>query len=212
MIVYKPGQSLGVRSLGGVLRAKWDDEREMIGRIIAKRERRGIPLDDGDGAISDPGEYLGDEALDGISIEVRALSVSDVQRHEIALGEASRAIAEAGAADKSAALDSERKAIREFFNCAIVAVRGLEYADGVSVNVASPLTDEAFEVLCANKMATPILSAAMWLQSVRGDQRKNSGASQPRSSPSSTATPATLKNGATADAMTTALSVAGIQQ
>lgn len=181
MIVYRSGQSLGVRSLGGVLRARWDDEREIVRRVIAKRQRSGTPLDDGEGApvLVDPGEYTGDPELDEIKIEVRALSVADIQRHEVAIGDASKALSSAEGEAKIAALAAESVAVHAFLRAAVITISGLHDEAGTPIEMTSPLSTEHYEILAGNRLATAVLSACMWLQSVRGEQRKNSGASRP---------------------------------
>jgi len=209
IVVYKPGQSLGKRNLGGVLRAKWEDDREMILRAIKKRESKGIPLDDGDGPLTDPGEYTGDEELDGVSFEVKALSVDDIQKHGHAMSATADAI---GAADGDAILDARRAnraAALAFLRAAVISIEGIGGPDGNATPMVGPLSDEDSEILWANDFAIPIVVAAQWLQHVRGEQRKNSGASQPQSSPSSTATLAHSKNGSSAVVTMTPIPVGG---
>lgn len=201
MIIYKPGQSLGRRSLGGVLRAKWDDDREAIVRAIAKRTAKGVPLDDGDGPLRDPGEYEADPEIDEVYIEVRALSVADVQKHDHAMSSTFSEVVKSEGDERLAARGRNREAANAFIKAAVTSVTGISGKDGEEIG--GPLSDDVLEALWANNLAIAIVNAAQWLQHVRGEQRKNSGASQPKTSGSSTATPVPLNGESTEAAMGT---------
>lgn len=205
MIVYRKGQSLGARSLGGVLRARWDENRaDVLRRIEKRRSRRGVPLSDGEGEpeLEDPGEYAGGDDLDHVMINVRALSLEQIQRHAAEFVRTGRAILAAEPGEpRRAAIAEETAAICAYLTEALVSVTGIELEDGVEAGGAP--SAELFDLLGANQLLSPVFQAVDWLQSVRGDLRKNSGASRPSTSPISTATRVPSSNGRSAGVTTT---------
>lgn len=178
LVVYKAGESLGWRSLGGVLESRWAEQRSMINRAIATRKASGAPLvNESTGQpMSDIGDYPGDPQLADAEIEIVALSVSDMHALEAA--------DEKAGATPGEKLAAQKAAVRKM----VSGVRGLALADGTEIAFTS-LDDAALSFLADALLIEPILTAASWLQSVRGDVRKNSGALQPsKTSVNTTAT------------------------
>jgi hypothetical protein len=194
LVVYKAGQSLGKRSLGGVLRARWDEVRASVLSAISMRNSVGAPLvDETSGAkIRDPGPYPGDAQLDDVTIEVVAASVSEMHVIEADLQAAVKAVDDAAPDDKAHAKDAESQASARVVRALVSRVGGVEDDRGNPLTL-SPANEEHMRILVDNRLIDPILTAAMWLQSVRGETRKNSGALQPsRISAPTTATHADL--------------------
>lgn len=181
MMIYRRGASLGPRSLGGVLRARWDRLRESRQRSIDKRAaNKGVPSSDDPpcetcGRPAPPLEpldpyNLGD-GYDDVTVEFRALRKASFE-------ELSHAFDEAPDRETAAAV------LRE----SLIAVTGLEDVDG-PVEIRE-VTEEALDLFEDNKLLTPLVLAWGYLHTLEDDARKNCGASQPSTSgrPDTTAT------------------------
>lgn len=187
MIVFRAGENLGEKNLGKVLRERWDDNRAHVLAAIDKRKKAGAPLDDGDGPLRDPGEYDGDPELDDVTIEVVALSVADHQSVTSRLVEASRAIEGKTGADGDAARAAEMVVVREALDLSLRKVAGMTGSDGEKVVVrCPPLNDDDWKMLGASGLITPLLSACMHVQGLRGAKKKTCGVSRRSTSPSTT--------------------------
>lgn len=186
MIVFRAGEPLGEKNLGQVLRERWNDNRAHVLSAIDKRTKAGVPLDDGDGPLRDPGEYDGDPELDDVTIEVVALSVADHQSVTSRLVEASRAIEGKTGADGDAARAAEMLVVREALDLSLRKVAGMTDSDGAKVSARHPLSDNDWAMLGASGLITPLLSACMYVQGLRGAKKKTCGASRRSTSVSST--------------------------
>lgn len=183
MIVFRAGSILEKKSLGGILRARWDDNRKAILAAIERRKATGTPLDDGDGALADPGEYRGDEELDGVIVSIRALSVADHQVLTSSLASASKAIEESTGAARDTAIIDESLVCRTALEKCISTIEGLsEDGEKAVVRVSPTMSDSDWEMLGASGLVQPLITACMWIQSVRGEQKKTSGSLAPSTS------------------------------
>jgi hypothetical protein len=183
VIVFRAGSILEKKSLGGILRARWDENRKAVLSIIERRKATGTPLDDGDGALSDPGEYRGDAELDGVIVSIRALSVADHQVLTSSLVAASKAIEEATGAARDTAIIDESLVCRTALEKCISSIEGLSDGDErITVRVSPTMSDSDWEMLGASGLVQPLITACMWIQSVRGEQKKTSGSLAPSTS------------------------------
>lgn len=201
MIVFRAGESLGKKSLGGVLRHRWDSNRAEILRRIKRREAKGVPLvDEMSGApLEDPGEWMGDPELDGVIIEPRALTVTDYQILTSKVATANRAIDEAE--DKAAAMHTESLVVRDAVAQMLISITGLSLSDGVVCNIhvsdfngARALGDEEWKTILASGIGDTLYAACVYVQSVRGEQKKTCGSLVP-----STSAPTTEHGGTVID-------------
>jgi len=205
VIVFRAGSILDKKSLGGILRARWDDNRKAILSAIERRKANGTPLDDGDGALADPGEYRGDAELDGVIVSIRALSVADHQVLTSSLVSASKAIEEATGAARDTAIIDESLVCRTALEKCISTIEGIKEAtDGerTVVRVSPTMSDSDWEMLGASGLVQPLITACMWIQSVRGEQKKTSGSLAPSTSEKATTAIDVLKGNGDSRAVT----------
>lgn len=150
------------------LRAVHQSARERVLAEIARRTANGVPLDDGDGPITDPGDYVPRDDLDGV--EVRLFILSERRKgmlqaaHDQAMGRFLRentlggedrdevAVAEA----LGAVFDARRAYVAE-------VVKDIAGVDGVARD-GERLSESTLDALERAKLINPLFVAAQHLQ------------------------------------------------
>lgn len=187
-IPYKAGAPMGVRSLGLILRDEWDREDRHRERRIEKQRKAGFKEPKGlDGQPLIPlGPYPHHDELDDVLFECRALAMKDVRTYHARRGliqrEAEAFDAKAGSADDVAEMErisaKSDELRRDLLGKALVSFGG------------TPITSpEEIEDIENAGFADLLLQAIFHLQDLKGDARKNCGASPSQTSGNSTATP-----------------------
>lgn len=182
MLVYQRGQAIGWKSVGAVLRERWDEQSKARDVEIAKRAK-GIDVPPSDeppcetcGKVEELepfGLYTGDPGLDSLQINFQSLSLA---RYEGFSGDWAKSLVESNSA--------RLVVCREFAKATIRGLKGLTLANGTAVGVDShdEPDDAILDILEDNDLLDGIFIAGAHLQSLSGEQRKNCGVSLPSTS------------------------------
>lgn len=178
MYALRPGAVSPQRSLGAMLRQVHDDNRQRTLDEIKQRTSQGVPLDDGDGPLVDPGEYKGSPDLDGVMVSFRSVSAADVAKAELAISAAIEA-------DSNADL---LRAMRCYVSAIACNLNGLADEDGAfGIDV---LTPAAMDTIESAGLLLPLYQACKVYQYLPGAKKKIYGSAQPLTSVDFSARPA----------------------
>lgn len=195
IILLHAGELDEPRSLQECLREMHDDERARRLAEIDRRTFNGSLHNEPSGPIVDPGPYVPNPALDGISIRVRVL---DARRADILNAQHAKALKRYLKADeqpedvrddvvvaeaKGAVFDARRTYVAE-------TIAGIEGVEGVQIASGGALSDGTLDALERAFLINPLYSAARFIQGLDAKKAARCGRSPVSTSASSIAVPA----------------------
>lgn len=176
--LIKTGSKSGPHSVGRVLRESWEATRARVDKMIEDGKARGFPPMTGDGKEIRPlGPYAGEADLDDVLVTVIARSLADVRATELELEGLLEEVGKAGLTVEEsvklvrAAVETKARFVQA--SVARVDACGDELGNGEG------LTADEVALLADNGLLDRVYEAVIHLHSLRGDARKNCGASQP---------------------------------
>jgi hypothetical protein len=175
VLVY-PGQESTLLDLQEILKGRHDRHRKLVLDEVKRRTDGGIPLDDGDGPLRDPGEYSPRAQLDGIRVKLRVLSAKKIRHlnaaHASALERVLRASkSESRDADMAEAVDAVFDARAQYISASVVTIAGVFERD----IDGKELDFNRYDALERNSLTTPIFEAAVEFQDLPAGKLSPSG-------------------------------------